>query len=227
MARYAWLVAAVAFAGIGQWASAANEVPAFRPPASGAIAVAVVITDAANVIDFAGPWEVFQDSAVPGSDTPAFRLYTVGDSRQPVRLTGGLTVVPDYTFADAPVPAIVVVGAQRGSPKMLAWLRKVAADPTTDAVMSVCTGAFKLAEAGLLDGKHATTHHDFFDTFARRFPSVTLDRGERFVRSAPHVFTAGGLTSGIDLALHVVALYFGQPAADSTSKYMEYRAGRG
>jgi len=187
------------------------------------IPVAVVITEHANVIDFSGPWEVFQDTAVPGTENPAFRLYTVGDSRQPVRLTGGLTVVPDYTFDDAPVPAVVVVGAQRGSARMTRWLQTVGRAPTTAALMSVCTGAFKLAEAGLLDGLPATTHHDFFDDFARRYPKVALERGPRFVQSAPHIFTAGGLTSGIDLALHVVTLYFGADTAQATGRYMEYR----
>jgi len=209
----------------GPWpcALADSGAPRFRPPANGPIAVAFVVTASANVIDFAGPWEVFQDAAVPGSDTPAFRLYTVSDSRRPVSLTGGLTIVPDYTFDDAPTPSVIVVGAQRGSPRMLQWLRQVGADPRTDALMSVCTGAFKLADAGLLDGKHATTHHDFFDEFARRFPKVQLDRGARYVESAPHLFTAGGLTSGFDLALHIVARYYGDDAARSTATYMEYR----
>jgi transcriptional regulator GlxA family with amidase domain len=194
-----------------------------RPPASGPIVVALVVTDGANVIDFAGPWEVFQDTAVPGTGSPAFRLYTVGDTRNPVTLTGGLKVSPDYTFDDAPVPAVIVVGAQRGSPRMLQWLRKVGADPRTEALMSVCTGAFKLADAGLLDGKRATTHHDFFDDFARRYPKVALERGARYVESGPHLFTAGGLTSGFDLALHIVALYYGEETSRLTAAYMEYR----
>jgi len=202
----------------------ASAAPATLSAGSQPIPVAIVITDSANVIDFSGPWEVFQDTARPGTEEPAFRLFTVSDTRKPVRLTGGLTVVPDYTFDDAPAAAVVVVGAQRGSPRMLRWLRAVADAPSTAALMSVCTGAFKLADAGILDGRHATTHHDFFDAFARRYPHVTLERGTRFVQSAPHVFTAGGLTSGIDLALHVVSLYFGTEAAQSTARYMEYRA---
>ena len=202
------------------WAAA----PGFTAPAT-PIAVAVVITDSANVIDFSGPWEVFQDTARPGTEDAAFRLYTVSDTRKPVHLTGGLTVIPDYTFDDAPSPAIVVVGAQRGSPRMLRWLQAVGKAPTTTALMSVCTGAFKLADAGLLDGRHATTHHDYFDAFARKYPQVTLERDTRFVQSAPHIFTSGGLTSGIDLALHVVSLYFGADTARSTARYMEYRSG--
>jgi len=192
---------------------------------SGPIAVAFVLTDGANVIDFAGPWEVFQDTARPGTEEPAFRLFTVAESRHALRLTGGLTVVPDYTFDDAPDAAVVVVGAQGRSEPMLRFLRRVAASPRTEVLMSVCTGAFKLADAGILDGKHATTHHDFFDEFERRHPAVILERGPRFVQAAPHIYTAGGLTSGLDLALHVVTRYFGDKTAADVARYMEYRRG--
>jgi len=200
---------------------------ALHAPASGTIAVAFVLTEGANVIDFAGPWEVFQDTARPGTEEPAFRLFTVAESRRALRLTGGLAVVPDFTFEDAPAPAVVVVGAQGRSAAMLQWLRRVATAPQTDVLMSVCTGAFKLAEAGILDGKHATTHHDFFDEFARRHPTVVLERGPRFVQASPRVYTAGGLTSGIDLALHIVTLYYGEKAAADVARYMEYRKAGG
>jgi transcriptional regulator GlxA family with amidase domain len=90
-------------------------------------------------------------------------------------------------------------------------------------VMSVCTGAFKLGEAGLLDGKKATTHHDFYDAFAKRNPKVQLLRSKRYVQADEVVFTAGGLSSGIDLALHIVELYFGREAAERTARYMEYQ----
>jgi transcriptional regulator GlxA family with amidase domain len=217
LAGLSWLL----FAAVSCAASAAaND---FGADASRPINVAFVITDMANVIDFAGPWEVFQDTAIPGTESTAFRLYTVGDSRRPVHLTGGLTVVPDYTFDDAPTPAVVVVGAQRGSARLREWLRAVHADARTDALMSVCTGAFRLADAGLLDGKQATTHHDFADELARRYPRVTVERDARFVQSEAHLFTAGGLTSGIDLALHIVERYHGEAAAAATARYMEYR----
>lgn len=185
---------------------------------SKAINVAFVISDGATVIDFCGPWEVFQDV----DHDPGFRLYTVSDDTRPLRGSGGLQFVPDYTFADAPPPKIVVVGAQRGrSRDLLDWLR--ASAKSADLVMSVCTGAFILARAGLLTGRPATTHHDFFDAFAREYPDVKLVRGKRFVES-DGIATAGGLTSGIDLALHVVARYFGQPVAERTARYMEYES---
>ncbi len=89
--------------------------------------------------------------------------------------------------------------------------------------MSVCTGAFQLGSAGLLAGKSATTHHDFFDQFARAFPEVTVKRGLRFVEEG-RISTAGGLSSGIDLALRVVDRYFGRDVAQRTATYMEYQS---
>jgi len=197
-----------------------------HPPAKGSIPVAFVVTDRATVIDFAGPWEVFQDVHVESrgssmEEQMPFRLFTVSDSKSPIRASAGLQLVPDYTFDDAPQPKIVVIGAQAGkSAKMIDWIRRMTTQ--SDVVMSVCTGAFKLALTGALDGKPATTHHDYYDAFQKQFPGVRLERGKRFIRSGPAIFTAGGLTSGIDLALHVVDLYFGREVAEKTATYMEY-----
>jgi transcriptional regulator GlxA family with amidase domain len=194
------------------------------PPPRGPIRVAVVLSNGANVIDFTGPWEVFQDTTVPTrgpslEDQAAFQLFTVADSVEPVRLTGGLRVVPDYAVDDAPTPRVIVVPAMRATERVLAWLRKVS--PGSDLTMSVCTGAFTLARAGLLKGRPATTHHDFLDDLAKSFPDVKVEKGRRFVESG-NVATAGGLTSGIHLALRVVERYFGREVADATARYMEY-----
>jgi transcriptional regulator GlxA family with amidase domain len=180
--------------------------------------VAFVLTKGANVIDMAGPWEVFQDTMA--GDRMGFELFTVGESSRPVTMTGGLRAVPQYTFANAPHADIVVIGAQRGASALPEWLRARAKD--SRVVMSVCTGAFKLADAGLLEGKKATTHHEFWDAFAKKFPNIQLERGSRFVQSDDVLFTAGGLTSGIDLALHIVEKFYGREAADRTAAYMEY-----
>ena len=199
-----------------------------EPPDTGKIRVAFVMTEGATMIDFAGPWEVFTDVHVPSrgetmDDRMPFELYTVGASREPIRTSGGMQVIPDFTYHDAPKPDVVVVGAQRGdSDEMMDWLRARAAD--TEVLMSVCTGAFKLAQAGLLDGRPATTHHRFYDLLESRYPDVDVVRSKRFVRSAPAVWTAGGLTSGIDLALHVVELYFGRETAQRTADRMEYES---
>ena len=196
------------------------------PPEHGSIPVAFVLTEGAVMIDFAGPWEVFQDTMVPSrgsamSDQHVFAPYVVSDTKQPLHVSGGMVVTPQYTFDDAPTPKIVVVPAQTGSsPKMLEWLRHAATQ--SDVVMSVCTGAFNLAQAGLLDGKPATTHHGSYVHFQYQYPKVRLVRDRRFVQSDAVLYTAGGLSSGIDLALHIVENYFGKDIAAATARQMEY-----
>jgi transcriptional regulator GlxA family with amidase domain/YHS domain-containing protein len=119
----------------------------------------------------------------------------------------------------------VVIPAQRGgrSKAAVEWLQRTA--KRADLTMSVCTGAFVLAGAGLLEGRPATTHHNSYVTFAQQFPGVRLQRGARFVDDGA-VASAGGLTSGIDLALHVVERVQGRAAALRTAEYLEYQ-GRG
>jgi transcriptional regulator GlxA family with amidase domain len=202
-------------------AAAAAKAGPLRPPAQGPVDVAFLVSDGATVIDFTGPWEVFQDVDLPGRQGPAFRLFTVAATRDPVRVTGGLQLVPDHSVADAPAPRVVVVPAMRRSPAVVEWLQRTSR--SADLVMSVCTGAFVLGHAGLLSGKHATTHHDFHDQFQAQFPDVTLERTARYVEGAPNIATAGGLTSGIDLALRVVERYFGRDVAQRTATYMEYQ----
>jgi len=197
--------------------------PRFAEPPKEPLYVAFVVSEGANVMDVAGPWEVFQDTMLypKGEMVMPFRLYTVAETRAPVHMTGGLLVTPDYTFDDAPPPSIVVIGAQSGKPqKMIDWLS--ARTKQSEVVMSVCTGAFKLALTGVLKGKKATTHHESFDQFQKANPDVLVQRGKRFVRSDTRIFTAGGLSSGIDLALHVVELFFGRAVATQTAQYMEY-----
>ena len=152
----------------------ANGLP-LEAPESGKIRVAVAIADRATVIDFAGPWEVFQDVMIPSrgedhSTQMPFELFTVAATAEPIRATAGLHIIPDYTVDDAPQPHLVVVPALRGNPALHEWLAAVA--PQTDVTMSVCTGAFQLARAGLLDRQIATTHHDFYDAFAKQFPEI-------------------------------------------------------
>lgn len=200
-------------------------------PKSGKIKVAFVLSDNAVVIDFAGPWEVFDNVMLDGhgdnmNASMPFELYTVAPTQAPLHTAGsgrpGMTIVPDYSFADAPTPDLVVVGAQRGGPGLTEWLQKVHAENAV--VMSVCTGAFKVAKAGLFGGGPATTHHAYFGNFEQQFPDVKLIRSVRYAQAGPRVFSAGGLSSGIDLALHIVAEYYGDKVAQKTADYLEYQS---
>jgi transcriptional regulator GlxA family with amidase domain len=222
-------VASTAMAAMAATATAAVRAASdptrpLTPPAKGNIPVAFLVSEGAQVIDFAGPWEVFQDALLPGREASPFDLFTVAESTKPIRATGGLQITPDYDLNTAPQPKLVVVPAQSPPTEARkAWLRRVSQQ--ADVTISVCTGAFVLAKAGLLAGKVATTHHDFYDRFAADFPDVSLRRGVRFVDDG-NISTAGGLTSGIDLALHVVARYFGRTVAAQTATLMEYESGR-
>ena len=195
------------------------------PPAKGAIPVAVAVSEGATVIDFAGPWDVFVSVMMPErgptmEDQMPFQLYMVSDKLDPVSVEGGMKIVPQYTFEDAPPCKIAVIGAQRGSDKMQQWLRKIA--QTADVTISVCTGVTQLAKAGLLAGQSATIHHDSYDSFARDYPNIDVRRGVRFVENNK-ISTSGGETCGIDLALRVVERYFGRNVAEKTAVFMEYQ----
>src|SRR6184192_36967 len=185
------------------------------------IPVAFLISEGAVVIDFCGPWEVFRDVMVPGRQDHPFRLYTVSESTSPIRAGGGMKIIPDYTLKNAPPPKVIVIPAQsEPSTAMLEWIGENSKN--TDVTMSVCTGAFVLAKTGLLSGKSATTFHGAFKTFAIEFPDIELKRGARFVENG-NLATAGGLSSGIDLALRVVERYFGREVAKQTAYNMEYQ----
>jgi transcriptional regulator GlxA family with amidase domain len=194
---------------------------ALRVPADKRLSVAFLLGPGAEVVDFAGPWGVFEYVSVPGLETSPFHLFTVAESLAPVKVSGGLRVVPDSTLKTAPQPHVVVVPAQgEPSPAVLAWLKRVS--EKADVTMSVCNGVFLLAKAGLLDGKVATAHHGGLSLLAAEFPAITVKRGARFV-DAGNLSSAGGLTSGIDLALHVVERYFGRAVAEQTAEQLEYQ----
>ncbi|HEY8105552.1 MAG TPA: DJ-1/PfpI family protein [Gemmatimonadales bacterium] len=190
-------------------------------PAAEAIPVAFLIGDHVNVIDLAGSWEVFQDVMVGAGHGEGFAPFTVAPSTAPVTGTAGLTFVPHYDLAHAPSARVVVVPAHHAPAESLEWLKR--ASRSADLVMSVCTGAFVLARAGLLDGLTATTHHEFQDALARDFPRVKVERGVRYIEH-DHVATAAGLTSGIDLALRVVERYYGGDQARATATHLEYQS---
>jgi transcriptional regulator GlxA family with amidase domain len=223
LATVASLTAGVLTRAVRSQAADAQTPQKLAPPNNGVVQVAVVVGKDATVIDFAGPWEVFQDS-MSQSATMGFELFMVSDRRDTVKATAGMQIVPRYAYGDSkmPTPNVIVIGAQsEHTPAKIAWIR--AASARADVTMSVCTGAFLLAQTGLLDSLRATTHHNYYDEFAARFPNVTLVRGPRYVENdGGRLCTAGGLASGFELALRVVERYFGEAEAQRTAYQMEY-----
>ncbi len=182
------------------------------------LVVEIVISDEGILLDFAGPAEVFREAYGVN-----FSVYYVAQTLKPVRLKGGMTITPNYTYRTAPLPDYVVVGTQGGAapPEALQWLQALRGDE--HAILSVCTGSDWLGQAGLLDHKEATTHHNQFDQFGQRFPAVKLVEGKRYVQSDPYIFTAAGFTAGMDLALHILDLRFGNEVARKTAARLEYQ----
>jgi putative intracellular protease/amidase/YHS domain-containing protein len=193
-------------------------------PASGDIRVAFLISPGAEVVDFAGPWGVFDYVTIGQDDHKPFKLYTVAASKDPVKVTGGMTLLPDYSYADTPTPDVLVVPAldtDKLASTTFDWLRSAHKD--TAVTMSVCNGSFVLAAAGLLDGKTATAHHGSYGMLRAMYPKVAVIRGVRYTEDG-NIATSGGLTSGVDLAMRLVERYFGRDAAKRTALKLEYQS---
>lgn len=210
---------AVTDSGNGFTASVPNLGKPLHPPAHGVVQVAFVIGPDLVAIDLFGPQAAFYDATMYGAN---MNLYTVGESTKPVDVNG-MKARPQYSFENAPQPNVLVVPMQKNLPATIAYIRKAAA--RADVTMSVCTGAFLVAQAGLFDGGRATTHHGGYDDFEKMYPSVKLIRGPRYVEDR-NVCSSGGESSGIDLALRVVERYYGRTAANQAAYNMEYRRSR-
>lgn len=188
--------------------------------------VAIVLYDGVEVLDFAGPAEVFAAAANFGRSggKPAFNVYTVAISRDPIVSQGFLDVTPDFAIEGAPKPDIIVIpGGSSGNltrnEKFMAWL--AAAAPESEVTLTVCTGAFVLADAGLLDDRDATTWYRAVENLRASAPKARVHAGRRFVDSG-NVITTAGVSAGIDGSLHTVARLLGRRVADRTAEYMEY-----
>jgi putative intracellular protease/amidase len=187
--------------------------------------VAIVIYDNAEPLDWTGPYEVYNDAASFGSANGlrAFNVYVVSKTKDAVN-SQGMWVVPGYSIADAPKPDIVLFPGGPSNkiyddPEWFAWAKKACDE--AEIAQSVCTGAFVLGKAGLLDGLEVTTHYGSIDRLGEMYPKAQVKRGRRFVDNG-HVVTTAGISAGIDGSLHVVARLLGRKVADEVARYMEY-----
>jgi transcriptional regulator GlxA family with amidase domain len=189
--------------------------------------VAILIFDDVEVLDFAGPFEVFNvaSEVIPFSPFPAFFTYTVGLTSQAVMTRGGMRVVPHYTLETLPQPDILVVpggfGARRlvKNPALVAWVKAQAA--RVERLLSVCTGALVLAQAGLLENLPATTHHTAFDLLKGISPATRVVTDQRYVQNG-HILTSGGISAGVDASLAVVEDLLGAEKAALVRAEMEW-----
>lgn len=187
--------------------------------------IAILLFDEVEVLDFAGPFEVFSVAARINGEPPLLHVYTVAQ-HSPVITRGGLSVTPHYALADCPRPDILLVPGGWGTrpllhdAALLSWIARQAEG--VELLLSVCTGSLLLGKAGLLDGLRATTHHSAFALLREHAPAAAVVEDERFVDNG-RVITSGGISAGIDMALHVVGRLFGAEHARATAAHMEYR----
>lgn len=186
--------------------------------------VLFLLFDDVEPLDFAGPYEVFCTTGRRQSLEP-FRPATVAATRDAVRARGGLRVLPDYSFSEAPEADILLIpggfGTRRlmGDEVVIDWIRRAAAG--AELVLSVCTGALLLGRAGLLDGLDATTHYLTYDLLREVAPEARVRPGARFLDNGKIIVSAG-VSAGIDMSFHVVERLLGPEAAAETARYIEY-----
>ena len=191
--------------------------------------VGIYVYDDVEVLDFAGPFEVFSTASrvfrrtEPGAALP-FEVFTVGASRSPVSARGGLVVEPRYSFTNHPALHVLlvpggVVTAELDRPRVIAWVAARAA--TAELTASVCTGAFLLARAGLLKGKSATTHWEDVADLRAMAPATRVVPGVRWVEEGA-LITSAGISAGLDMSLRIVARLAGHDLAVRTARQMDY-----
>ncbi|HXJ83365.1 MAG TPA: DJ-1/PfpI family protein [Candidatus Methylomirabilis sp.] len=192
--------------------------------------VGIVVFPDVEVLDFCGPFEVFSvtrlDEQRRREDPSPFEVLLVAEQAGPIVTTGGMKVIPDHTLEHCPPLDILVVPggwgtrAEMKNPRLLAWVKERAQQVET--LTSVCTGSMVLGQAGLLDGRHATTHWRSLQWMRDSFPAVTVEEKLHVVEDG-NVLTSAGISAGIDMALKVVARYHGEAVARNTARNMEYR----
>ncbi|GAB3496379.1 DJ-1/PfpI family protein [Spirosoma knui] len=195
--------------------------------------VAILLFNEIEVLDFAGPFEVFGVAGRRTNSQPPFQVFTVAE-RGPIYARNGLCITPTYLLNDHPKADVLIIpggggyhsdGTSYGSrremdnPTILNWVRRTAEN--AELVLSVCTGALILAKAGLLDGLSATTHFLAADSLQQMSPSTTVKPAERFVDNG-RIITSAGISAGIDMSLYVVGKLLGKEVADETARYMQY-----
>lgn len=186
--------------------------------------IGIYIYDDAEVLDFSGPFEVLATASRLSEPTGLFNVFLIAQHMRTVSARGGYLVAPHYSFDNHPaLDVLIVVGgvhtAELEKPAVIEWVARTA--ETTELVASVCTGAFLLAQAGVLGGLDATTHWEDQQALAASFPDIHVIRNRRWVDQGKFV-TSGGISAGIDMSLHLVSRLASPQLAELTARQMEY-----
>lgn len=186
--------------------------------------VAILIFDDAEVLDFAGPFEVFSVASELNNHS-LFNVFTVAETIKTVTAVNGLFINPHFDFSDAPAIDILIIAGGVGtrqamaSETTLAWIEKVHKE--TELTVSICSGARLLGKLGLLDNAPYCTHRGVYEHMTELVPTGKPQIEKRFVQHGK-IYTSGGISAGIDLSFHIVERLCGKEVARNTAEYMEY-----
>lgn len=186
--------------------------------------VGIFIYDDAEILDFSGPFEVFSTASRVCPAEEPFTVFLIGETGKTVRARAGYSVNPAYGFHDHPdIDLLIVVGGvhagELNKERVISWIAENAAK--AGLVASVCTGAFLLAEAGVLTDQRVTTHWEDIGDLRTRYPGLTVLESHRWVDEGS-VVTSGGISAGIDMSLHLVSRLHSMELAEKTARQMEY-----
>jgi transcriptional regulator GlxA family with amidase domain len=195
--------------------------------------VAIFIFDDVEVLDFAGPFEIFSVCGLRSGGQKPFNVYTVAE-KQNIRARNNLLITANYLLHNCPQPDIILIpggggmhpdGTPFGSRKemhneiLLNWVREQ--NKKIELLLSVCTGSLILAKAGLLEGLSATTHWKAVEAMQAAAPNTKLFPEKRWVDNGRIILSAG-VSAGIDMSLHVISKLLGKEAADENAQYIQY-----
>lgn len=188
--------------------------------------VGILLFDEVEVLDFAGPFEVFSIALVPEQLDKPFLVQTVSQYGKMIKTRNGLIVQPNFSFENASDFDIVIVPGGYGAEEIeinnetvIQWIKEQSGK--VELIASVCTGAFLLAKAGLIDGKRATTHWMDIERLEREFPDVKVEKNSKFIDEGS-IITSGGISAGINMSFHIIKRLLGEEVAKTTAKRMEY-----
>ncbi|WP_242306821.1 DJ-1/PfpI family protein [Bacillus cereus group sp. BfR-BA-01524] len=186
--------------------------------------VGIFLFNEVEVLDFAGPFEVFSVTEV--NEEKTFTVYTVSENGEMITARNGLKVQPDYSIENLPPVDILIIPGGLGAREyeikneiVIKWIRQQMKE--VKLMTSVCTGALLLAKAGLLEGLKATTHWASIEKFKNEFKNVEVIENVKFVDEG-HIITSAGISAGINMAFHIVKNLLGIHVAEDTAKRMEY-----
>lgn len=187
--------------------------------------IGILIFNDAEVLDFAGPFEVFSVTSQINTPKP-FQVFTISKEGRMISAVNGLNVQPDYSIENHPPIDILIVSGGQGThlllqdDEQLNWIRDTY--KSAELTVSICSASRLFGKLGLLNHKPFCTHHEVYEHMLEIAPLAIPQKIKRFVQTSDRLFTSGGISAGIDLSFHIVSQLLGEETAMKTAYYMEY-----